>query len=112
MPLRRRAPLKLESPLITLPLVILHGTEDRAAKPSGSRLFHRLAGSTDKTLKLYEGHFHDLLRDSVCNPEKAVTWREIYLSVDDPDKRQPSCGLHAGDYKEDLRLRRPAPALQ
>ena len=42
---------------------ILHGTEDRAAKTGGSRLFHGLAGSTDKTLKLYEGHFHDLLRD-------------------------------------------------
>ena len=38
----------------------------------------------------------------VCNPEKAVIWREIYLSVDDPDERQPSCGLHAGDYKGDL----------
>ena len=37
--------------------------EDRATKPSGSRLFHDLAGSTDKTLTIYEGHFHDLLRD-------------------------------------------------
>ena len=55
--------LKLEFPLVSLPLFILHGTEDRAAKPGGSRLFHGLAGSTDKTLKLYEGHFHDLLRD-------------------------------------------------
>ena len=44
--------LKLEFPLVSLPLFILHGTEDRAAKPSGSRLFHGLAGSTDKTLKL------------------------------------------------------------
>ena len=55
--------LKLEFPLVSLPLFILHGTEDRAAKTGGSRLFHGLAGSTDKTLKLYEGHFHDLLRD-------------------------------------------------
>ena len=55
--------LKLEFPLVSLPLFILHGTEDRAAKPGGSRLFHGLAVSTDKTLKLYEGHFHDLLRD-------------------------------------------------
>jgi len=30
------------------------------------------------------------VKASVCNPEKAVTWREIYLSVDDPDERQPS----------------------
>src|SRR4051812_17477645 len=49
--------LKKEFPLIQLPLLILHGTEDRATKPSGSRLFHDMAGSADKTLKLYEGHF-------------------------------------------------------
>ena len=48
---------------ITLPLLILHGTEDKAAKSSGSQLFHDRAGSTDKTLKLYDGHFHDLLND-------------------------------------------------
>jgi acylglycerol lipase len=55
--------LKEASPRIRLPLLVLHGTDDRATKPSGSRLFHELAGSADKTLKLYQGHFHDLLRD-------------------------------------------------
>jgi alpha-beta hydrolase superfamily lysophospholipase len=55
--------LKKEFPSIRLPLLILHGTEDHATKPSGSRLFLDQAGSSDKTLKLYEGHFHDLLRD-------------------------------------------------
>ena len=29
----------------------------------GSQLFYDTAGSTDKTLKLYEGHVHDLLND-------------------------------------------------
>jgi len=48
---------------ITLPLLILHGTEDKAAKSSGSQLFYDRAGSTDKTLKLYDGHFYDLLND-------------------------------------------------
>ena len=48
---------------ITLPLLILHGTADKAAKASGSQLFYEKAGSADKTLKLYEGHFHDLLND-------------------------------------------------
>lgn len=55
--------LKKAFPQIRLPLLILHGTADRATRPAGSRLFHELAGSTDKTLKLYEGHAHDLLRD-------------------------------------------------
>jgi alpha-beta hydrolase superfamily lysophospholipase len=50
-------------PRITVPLLILHGTADRATKPAGSQLFHDTAGSKDKTLKLYEGHYHDLLND-------------------------------------------------
>lgn len=48
---------------ISLPLLIFHGTADRAAKPAGSKLFYERAGSKDKTLKLYEGAFHDPLND-------------------------------------------------
>jgi acylglycerol lipase len=55
--------LKREFPQITLPVLILHGTADKATNPSGSRHFYENAGSRDKTLKLYEGHFHDLLND-------------------------------------------------
>jgi alpha-beta hydrolase superfamily lysophospholipase len=55
--------LKREFPLIALPLLILHGTADKATKPEGSQLFYDTAGATDKTLKLYDGHYHDLLND-------------------------------------------------
>jgi acylglycerol lipase len=55
--------LKKEFELITLPLLILHGTKDNATKYAGSQLFHDKAGSKDKTLKLYDGHYHDLLND-------------------------------------------------
>lgn len=55
--------LEREFARITLPLLILHGTADRAAKPSGSQHLYERAGSGDKTLKLYQGHFHDLLND-------------------------------------------------
>jgi acylglycerol lipase len=55
--------LKREFPQIRLPLLILHGTQDKVAKPSGSQFFYDAAGSEDKTLKLYEGHYHDLLND-------------------------------------------------
>ena len=55
--------LKKEFPLITLPVLILHGTADKATVPGGSVFFHHTAGSKDKTLKLYEGHYHDLLND-------------------------------------------------
>ncbi len=56
--------LKDEFPRITLPVFILHGTHDKATKPSGSQLFFDTTGSTDKTLKLYEGGYHDLLNDT------------------------------------------------
>lgn len=48
---------------ITLPVLILHGTEDKATVCQGSEYFHAHAGSADKTLKLYRGHYHDLLND-------------------------------------------------
>ena len=43
--------------------MILHGTLDKATRPGGSQLFYDTAGSSDKTLKFYEGHFHDPLHD-------------------------------------------------
>jgi acylglycerol lipase len=48
---------------LTLPVLILHGSADKATRPSGSQFFYDTAGSKDKTLKLYEGHVHDLLND-------------------------------------------------
>ena len=55
--------LKEAFPRITLPVLILHGTADKATKPSGSQFFYDSAGSVDKTLKFYDGGFHDLLND-------------------------------------------------
>jgi alpha-beta hydrolase superfamily lysophospholipase len=55
--------LREEFPLIKLPVLIMHGTEDRATVCHGSEFFFETAGSKDKTLKLYEGHYHDLLND-------------------------------------------------
>jgi alpha-beta hydrolase superfamily lysophospholipase len=55
--------LKQEFNKITLPVFILHGTADKATKFQGSQYFYDHAGSKDKTLKLYDGHFHDLLND-------------------------------------------------
>jgi acylglycerol lipase len=55
--------LEREFSLITLPVLIIHGTADEVTKSSGSQTFYDTAGSTDKTLKLYDGHVHDLLND-------------------------------------------------
>ena len=50
-------------PQFNVPVLIIHGTADKATRPAGSQKFYDDAGSTDKTLKLYEGHYHDLLND-------------------------------------------------
>ncbi|WP_432283785.1 alpha/beta hydrolase [Aminobacter sp. BA135] len=55
--------LREEFPMITLPVLIMHGTSDKATVCHGSEYFFETAGSRDKTLKLYEGHYHDLLND-------------------------------------------------
>jgi alpha-beta hydrolase superfamily lysophospholipase len=55
--------LREEFPLITLPVLIMHGTEDKATVCHGSEFFYQTVGSKDKTLKLYKGHYHDLLND-------------------------------------------------
>ena len=55
--------LKRDFKLFTLPLLIIHGTKDTVTRPEGSKEFYSNAGSKDKTLKLYEGYFHDPLSD-------------------------------------------------
>lgn len=55
--------LKKEMPEIILPLLILHGTADKATSSGGSEYFMEHASSVDKQLHLYEGHYHDLLND-------------------------------------------------
>lgn len=64
---------------ITLPVLIIHGTLDKATSPSGSQHFYDKAGSADKTLKLYEGHFHDLLNDV----DKEIVMADIQNWIDE-----------------------------
>ncbi len=56
--------LEKEFGKITLPVLIMHGKHDNATKWQGSQEFYNNAGSKDKTLKLYDGYFHDLLNDT------------------------------------------------
>lgn len=68
-------------PTVTLPVLIMHGTADKATVCQGSEFFHETAGSSDKTLKLYKDHYHDLLadvgKDEVMGDIKA--WLEARL---------------------------------
>ena len=62
--IRAAGRLTREFSRITIPVLVLHGTADKATVPAGSQFFYDTAGSKDKTIKLYDGHFHDLLADT------------------------------------------------
>ncbi|HEX7879622.1 MAG TPA: alpha/beta hydrolase [Candidatus Eisenbacteria bacterium] len=55
--------LTKEFPKIHIPVFIMHGTHDKATVPAGSQFFYDTVGSTDKTLRMYQDHFHDLFND-------------------------------------------------
>lgn len=55
--------LKRDFPELMLPVLILHGAADKAARPVGSQEFFERVGSDDKALKVYEDRYHDLLND-------------------------------------------------
>ncbi len=46
-----------------LPLLLMHGTEDDLTNIVGSKMLYSKASSTDKTLKLYEGFYHEILNE-------------------------------------------------
>ncbi|NKS62425.1 alpha/beta fold hydrolase [Rhodococcus hoagii] len=50
-------------PSLTIPVLLLHGTEDRLADVSGSRMIAAHAASKDLTLKTYDGLFHEVFNE-------------------------------------------------
>lgn len=50
---------------VMAPLLTMHGTADRVVDPKGAQLLHDAAPSQDKTLKYYEGGYHELFNDLV-----------------------------------------------
>lgn len=58
---------------VTLPLFILHGGGDKIVEPDGGNLLYEKAGSTDKTLKIYEGLYHEVHNE----PEREVMFKDL-----------------------------------
>jgi alpha-beta hydrolase superfamily lysophospholipase len=48
---------------LRLPVLILHGGADKLTDPQGSAWLHEVASSTDKTLKIYEGYYHEVFNE-------------------------------------------------
>jgi alpha-beta hydrolase superfamily lysophospholipase len=58
---------------LRLPLLALHGGEDRIIAPKASELVHQAASSPDKTLKIFPGLWHEILNE----PERAQVMEMI-----------------------------------
>ena len=63
---------------LTMPLLALHGTEDRLTAPSGSRALIEHAPAQDKSLRIYAGFFHDLLHE----PKHDLVEADIHAWLD------------------------------
>lgn len=70
-----RLSLMLQSKLdqLTVPVWIGHGSLDRVTDPEGSKMLHQKTSSSDKTLKIYHGLFHELLNE----PEGQVVMHDM-----------------------------------
>jgi len=66
---------------IRLPVLIVHGTEDKLADINGSRMLFQRASSSDKTFKTYEGFYHEVMneigKEAVLND--IGTWLDAHL---------------------------------
>lgn len=58
---------------IRLPLLLMHGTGDRIIPARASQMLYDQASSGDKTLKLYEGLYHELFNE----PERSQVWADL-----------------------------------
>lgn len=60
-------------PQITLPILIMQGTADRLSDPQGSQMLYERVSSKDKTLKLYEGFYHEIFNE----PQREQVFKDI-----------------------------------
>jgi acylglycerol lipase len=66
---------KLKSKIseLSLPILIMHGSADRLSDPSSSKMLFDGVSSKEKTLKLYEGFYHEIFND----PERQQVFSDM-----------------------------------
>lgn len=71
---------------LTLPLLILHGSADGLVEPQGSEQVYARAASRDKTLKRYQGFFHEVLNELGKAQVLAdiVDWLDAHAKAETP----------------------------
>ena len=57
---------------ITLPIIVVQGSEDKLVDPDGAQMLYDKAGSKDKTLKIYQGAYHEVHNE----PEREIMFKD------------------------------------
>jgi len=58
---------------LRVPMLVMHGGADSIVPAAGSRMVHDRAGSVDRTLRIYDGLYHEILNE----PERAAVLGDI-----------------------------------
>jgi acylglycerol lipase len=61
--LRALTRVSAETGKITLPFLAMQGGADRLVDPDGAQILYERAGSKDKTLKIYDGLYHEIFNE-------------------------------------------------
>jgi len=67
-----------QMPRIELPILIMHGSSDRLSDPVGSRLLYEKVSSKDKTIKMYDGLYHEIFNE----PEHEMVFADMEIWLD------------------------------
>jgi alpha-beta hydrolase superfamily lysophospholipase len=62
-----------QAPRLRLPTLILHGTGDRLVPLAPNRPVYQAIGARDRSLKVYEGLFHEVFNE----PERATVIADL-----------------------------------
>jgi alpha-beta hydrolase superfamily lysophospholipase len=68
-----------EAKKITLPLIILQGSADRLIDPAGAKMLYDKASSKDKTLRIYDGLYHEVFNEP--ERDRVLTDVETWLAA-------------------------------
>ena len=66
-------------PRLSVPLLILHGTDDQICPLTGSMTVHEAVSSTDKTLHRYPGLYHEVFNE----PEREQVLTDLISWLND-----------------------------
>lgn len=85
--------LPAQLPTLTLPLLVMHGGDDKLAGVAGSQMVIQHVSSADKTLKVYDGLYHEIFNEFPDDRERVLAdlceWLDAHAAVPDVDAEPP-----------------------